>query len=269
MGPDKIRLGALGIISPDMKVDRHTWLIAILFVTGCTTFTANQLEKRYGRSEAHNGMVATVPAGDVDYWRDVKPVMEQRCIVCHACYDAPCQLKMSSIEGIERGATAAKVYNQSRPKKIPTTRLFEDAQTVSEWRDKGFHPVLSEFRDSRDANREAGVMYRLLKLKEAHPLPENRVLSKDFDLSLDRKEFCAKPETIDKYERKNPLWGMPYGLPGLDDERPGDTAAMARTGCDFYASRTAASGIHRRDSDLGGVPERRFFEGTASGSLRL
>ena len=189
-----------------------------LFVTGCTAFTANQLEQRYGKSEPRDRVVTSVPAGNVDYWSDVKPVIEQRCIVCHACYDAPCQLKMSSIEGIERGATPAKVYDQSRPKKITTTRLFEDGQTVAEWRDKGFHPVLNEFDDSPAANRETGIMHRLLKLKEAHPLPEGKILPKDFDLSLDRKEFCAKPETVDKYERENPLWGMPYGLPGLDNK---------------------------------------------------
>jgi len=201
-----------------MNFDKRTWIVATLFVTGCTAYTANQLGQRYGKSEPRDRVVTTVPAGNVDYWSAVKPVVEQRCVVCHACYDAPCQLKMSSIEGIERGATSAKVYLQSRLKIAPTTRLFEDAQTVAEWRDKGFHPVLNEFGDSPEANREAGVMYRLLKLKEAHPLPESKILSKDFDLSLDRKEFCAKPETIDKYVRKNPLWGMPYALPGLDDK---------------------------------------------------
>ena len=48
-------------------------------------------------------------------WReDVQPVLEQRCIVCHGCFDAPCQLKLTSYEGLERGANPAKVYNGSR-----------------------------------------------------------------------------------------------------------------------------------------------------------
>ena len=85
---------------------------------------------------------------DVDYWTDVKPVIEQRCVVCHACYDADCQLKMSSIEGIERGASPAIVYNKSRLKMGELTRLFEDAQSVPEWRTMGFHPVLNEHGDS-------------------------------------------------------------------------------------------------------------------------
>lgn len=199
-----------------MNINRRTLIVATLFVTGCAALTTNQLEQRYGRAEPRDRVVTTVPVGNVDYWSDVKPVLEKRCIVCHACYDAPCQLKMSSVEGIERGATPDRVYLQSRLRAAPTTRLFEDAQTVAEWRDKGFHPVLNEFDGSPEANREAGVMYRLLKLKESHPLPETKILPKDFDLSLNRKEFCATPETVEKYERKNPLGGMPYALPGLD-----------------------------------------------------
>ena len=139
-----------------MNINKKTWIVATLFVSGCTAFTANQLEQRYGESKPRDRVVASVPDDQVDYWADVKPVMEQRCVVCHACYDAPCQLKMSSIEGIERGATPAKVYNQSRRKKIPTTRLFEDAQSVAEWRDKGFHPVLNEFEDSPERTAKPG-----------------------------------------------------------------------------------------------------------------
>ncbi|MFQ5644556.1 MAG: hypothetical protein ACE5FQ_12795 [Thiogranum sp.] len=35
----------------------------------------------------------------------VRPVLERRCVVCHGCYDAPCQLKLSSNEGLRRGAS--------------------------------------------------------------------------------------------------------------------------------------------------------------------
>ena len=45
-------------------------------------------------------------------WReDVQPVLEKRCVVCHGCYDAPCQLKLTSYEGIMRGPNPRKVYD--------------------------------------------------------------------------------------------------------------------------------------------------------------
>ena len=50
-------------------------------------------------------------ASPVRWEQDVKPVVEGRCVVCHACYDAPCQLKLSSWEGLARGANPEKVYD--------------------------------------------------------------------------------------------------------------------------------------------------------------
>ena len=44
-------------------------------------------------------------ASSVDYLDDVSPILERRCVVCHSCYNAACQLKLSSIEGIERGGS--------------------------------------------------------------------------------------------------------------------------------------------------------------------
>ena len=90
------------------------WIAAILIVGGCAAYGESKLEQRYGTAAPRERVVDTVADENVDYWSDVKPVIEQRCVVCHACYDAPCQLKMSSIEGIERGATPEIVYNQSR-----------------------------------------------------------------------------------------------------------------------------------------------------------
>jgi hypothetical protein len=48
---------------------------------------------------------------------------------------------MSSIEAIGRGASKTRVYNAARIRAAPTTRLFEDAQTVAVWRGMNFHPV--------------------------------------------------------------------------------------------------------------------------------
>jgi len=200
---------------------RLLWLLALLSIAGCAALSLNELEERYGTSDPRNREVAQIGAAQVDYWHDVAPVIEKRCVACHACYDAPCQLKLSSIEGIERGGTPAVVYQQSRLQMAPTTRLFQDAQSVSEWRGKGFHPVLNEFDDTPEANREAGVMYRLLTLKGAHPQMGTRLLPEEFTLTLDRKEFCAKPETLDEYERTHPDWGMPYALPGLENDELG------------------------------------------------
>lgn len=197
------------------QAPRKYWLAAIVFVSGCAAIGTAKFEQEYGKAEPRERAVEILPPNTIDYWTQVKPVLDQRCVVCHACYDAPCQLNMSSIEGIERGASEDKVYKSIRLTAAPLTRLFEDAQSVAQWRAKAFHPVLNEHEDTREANREAGVMYRSLQLKKQNPLPNVRRLSDRFDLSLNRKQACAKSETFDKLAKKHPFRGMPYALPGL------------------------------------------------------
>jgi len=197
---------------------RHLKLLAIsLLLAACAPVIEQTFEKRYGAAEPRQRAVAQLAPGDVDYWSDVKPVLENRCVVCHACYDAPCQLKLSSIEGIERGASPAVVYQQSRLNRAQPTRLFEDAQTVEEWRKLGFHPVLNEYDDDAVANQHANVIWRMLQLKDAHPLPDSKLLPDSFDLTLNRSNACPTPATFDKFAKASPQAGMPYGLPALNE----------------------------------------------------
>jgi len=200
-----------------MAVSKKYWLIIVLLLSGCTAIGTMQFEKHYGKPQVKERAVDVLPAGAIDYWSQVKPVLEQRCVVCHGCYDASCQLKISSIEGIDRGATKALVYG-TRLKAASPTRLFEDAHSTSEWREKGFYSVLNERADTIEANREASVMYRMLTLKEKNPLPDAKQLPSSFDLSLSRKQSCSKDDTFSKFARKHPLWGMPYALPGLPED---------------------------------------------------
>lgn len=221
-----------------MKLQRIQWLSVIVLVSFCTAaFGAAKHDELYGKAAPREREVATLPANTIDYWSQVKPIVETRCVVCHGCFDAPCQLKMSSIEGIERGASQAEVYDESRKHEAPLTRLFEDAQTVTEWRAKGFTPVLNEHDDTSKANREAGVMYRMLQLKQQNPLPAGNQLPKDFDLKLDRKQVCTAPEKFDSFAKKHPLWGMPYALPGLASEEQDILTRWIEQGA-HYTQRT-------------------------------
>lgn len=148
------------------------------------------------------------------FLNEVKPILDNRCVVCHACYDAPCQLKMTSVEGIDRGATKTQVYQGTRLTAAAPTRLYEDAQFTQEWRDVGFHPVLNERDQTAQANLDAGVMARLLMQKDRHPLPQQDQLE-GFDFSIDREQTCPTIDEFDHYEQTNPNWGMPFGMPNL------------------------------------------------------
>ncbi|WP_313430408.1 hypothetical protein, partial [Pseudomonas sp.] len=40
----------------------------------------------------------------ISYTRDIQPIFTEKCVACHACNDAACQLKLESPEGAVRGA---------------------------------------------------------------------------------------------------------------------------------------------------------------------
>jgi len=48
-------------------------------------------------------VVFQIPTRHVDYMKEVKPLLDKRCAVCHSCYNSPCQLKLDSFEGADRG----------------------------------------------------------------------------------------------------------------------------------------------------------------------
>ncbi len=156
-------------------------------------------------------------ASPISFNETVRPVLEQRCVVCHGCFDAPCQLKLTSYEGLDRGANPLKVYDGSRIRAAAPTRLFVDAQSTAEWRGKGFHPVLNEGPDDPESNLEGSVMYRMLRLKQLHPQPRVGMLPDDVDVALDRAQVCTTNEKFPEFARKYPLWGMPYGMPNLSE----------------------------------------------------
>lgn len=196
-------------------------LFAILTLVGCSVWGQIKLDDAYGRA-SHNNRVRHISSQTrsephpVDFWQDVKPVLDTRCVVCHSCYDAPCQLDLSAHEGIERGANKEVVYAPARLTAIKPTRLFVDAHSVKAWRGLGFFPVLNERHQSETANIKASLMANILLLKQQNPLPPVNPLPPSFDFSLDRDEQqCPTIETFDQFAKNKPLWGMPYGLPNL------------------------------------------------------
>lgn len=205
----------------------HTLLMLGLAISlGCVSISGAQWDKRYGtavpRELPANAETATASpkaaAPAYTYYQHTKPILEQRCVVCHGCYDAPCQLKLESYEGLLRGANPTRVYDGTRLLGASLTRLFEDAQSTAEWRRKGFHPVINERENSPAANINAGVMAQLLLLKADNPLPDAALLPAELSLDINSPQACASIETLQSYEHKNPLAGMPYGLPGLSEQ---------------------------------------------------
>ncbi len=202
-------------------------LLAVL-IAGCATLVGTlELDKHFGPPNPNTfdnppPAVASAP----DYRQDVQPVLDKRCVACHACYDAPCQLNLTNYAGITRGANPMPVYSSARLVADEPTRLGIDAQLPSQWRNLGFFPVLNERQQSPEANREGSVLYRMLALKAAHPGPTSGpIVNSDLDFSLDRNEMCVRAEGFDHYAASHPERGMPFGLPEISQ---GERAVLNR-----------------------------------------
>ncbi|NNE59937.1 MAG: hypothetical protein HKN35_03525, partial [Woeseia sp.] len=149
----------------------------------------------------------------VSFSNDVRPILETRCIACHACYDAPCQLKLTAYDGVQRGGSKVPVYDPERLREAPLTRLFLDAHSEEGWRAKGFHSVVDALGES-----DASILEGMLALKTNNPLPDAPRLPDDLPLDDSSSWQCAANlDEFADFADDYPQRGMPYGLPGLSD----------------------------------------------------
>jgi hypothetical protein len=169
-------------------------LYAAVMLTGCA-------------SKALPPVRIPVPSRTIDYLAEVKPLLDKRCTVCHSCYNSPCQLKLDSFEGADRGASKEAVYNGSRLRSMDPTRLFIDAQSTAEWREKKFFSVT----ESTAANGlNDSIMLQLLSHKMNNPKSTG-----EYNPETDELTCAENGEKLGGYLKKHPNRGMPYGFPPL------------------------------------------------------
>ena len=146
------------------------------------------------------------PVRQLDYLSDVEPVLVKRCVVCHSCYNSPCQLKLSSWEGLDRGASKEQIYNAGRLKTMDPSRLLVDAHSTAEWREKGFFGVSpAEGEDYTDS-----LLFMLLDHKRISPDVSGQYFSESSDLT------CAENKNeLNTFLKKHPNRGMPFGFTPL------------------------------------------------------
>ena len=147
-------------------------------------------------------------ARPVSYLDDVKPVLDRRCVVCHSCYNAGCQLKLSSYEGVDRGGSKSAVYSSSRLKPQDPSRLFVDADSTSAWRKRGFHSVIENHAESPANN---AILLQMLAAKKRRPQSVGEYRAEATNLTC-----AADPKEAGSFLAAFPERGMPFGFPAID-----------------------------------------------------
>ncbi len=155
-------------------------------------------------------------ARDDYFFQKVKPLLDARCVTCHACYTSPCQLNLADFEGIRRGATKIKLYEGSRLEEIDPTRLGIDAHDYLAWNKKGFFPVAQ--------GGESSLVMNLVKQRQLNQGPVKEKANLSTECPKDSSEMV---DFLKDHAEK----GMPYGLPSMTD---GESAILSRWLNDGY-----------------------------------
>ncbi|ATH07711.1 hypothetical protein BIY24_07060 [Halobacteriovorax marinus] len=191
-----------------------TILSTLLLLASCSLSNKEQFVVT-NNEVIHADTMATLPEAHIDYQKKVRPILDNRCVVCHGCYDAPCQLKLTSIDGIQRGANPQRVYDGSRILSMKPSRLNIDAKSTQAWRKKGFHPVVSDDPTDPHANLDNSLIYKFLQLKEMFPQPRAGLISSQIDTSLNREQYCVQVDEFEDFVEDHSYMGMPFALPNL------------------------------------------------------
>jgi hypothetical protein len=139
----------------------------------------------------------------------IQTIFDGRCIACHSCYNAPCQLNLQSHSGVARGATKLNVYDGSRPTSVAPSRLDIDGHSVPDWRAKGFFDVVAGTEPART------LLMQLVSLRARHPTLQPKK-------PVAESNFCpADSGNAELVSQRAPEIGMPYGLPPLSPAEMG------------------------------------------------
>ena len=164
------------------------------------------------REQAPANAVHHIPG----YTDDIQPIFNKRCIACHGCLGSPCNLKLTSFRGLDRGGFGQNPYS-SHLESYARTDL-NVVQTTEEWRARGFYPVLSR-NGSKAENVSRSMLIQMVDAGAKHNTPG---FSRKALMPLYAKRYehqCpATPDVLAARIEKNPAIGMPFGLPSLTEK---------------------------------------------------
>jgi len=148
----------------------------------------------------------------VSFIKEIQPIIETKCLSCHSCFDAPCQLKLENAEGLERGASHQQVYSNIRTKAMKPTRLGIDELTVEGWRERGFYSVLQAKKEQTQS-----LLKNMIMLGKQFPPRPGSKLPDSIKTGFSRDNQCISEDEFPDYAHDHPLEGMPLGTSGLTD----------------------------------------------------
>ena len=174
-------------------------------------------EPAQGLAQTSDTQRASTNAAVPNYAADIQPIFNGRCIACHGCLGSPCNLKLTSFRGVERGGFGENPYSSHVD---GTQRTGMDVvRTTQEWRNRGFYPVLSRGK-AEPENLSRSMLYQMVEAGAAHNRPG---FSRKTLMPIYAKRYAhqcpVSPDALRKHLKLHPAAGMPFGLPGLGEDQ--------------------------------------------------
>ncbi|MFO1109303.1 MAG: fatty acid cis/trans isomerase [Bradyrhizobium sp.] len=147
----------------------------------------------------------------VSFARQVQPILDSKCVSCHSCYDSPGQLDLRNAKGVERGAIKMDPYQLLRTTPIEPTLLWDNPNTIEDWRKIGFFSVTDGGNKS--------ILAKMLQLGKANPVEPRAKFPAEIEIdAIARKNVLPTASELNDYARKHPKEGMPFATAGLTDQ---------------------------------------------------
>jgi hypothetical protein len=155
----------------------------------------------------------TAAAGAVsDYAGAIQPIFNRRCIACHGCLGSPCNVKLDSFRGADRGGFRLNAYSDHFGN-YPRTDM-QAADSTHAWRQRGFYPILA--RDGTAQKKlDDSLLYQMVAAGMDHRPGFSRAALDGLRPERYRAQCAATPADLSKQLKQHPAVGMPFGLPAI------------------------------------------------------
>ncbi|MGB5834104.1 MAG: fatty acid cis/trans isomerase, partial [Thiohalocapsa sp.] len=141
------------------------------------------------------------------------PIFDRRCIACHGCLASPCNVKLDSFRGAERGGYGQNPYS-THIGDDPRTDM-DAAHSTTAWRKRGFFPILAD-SGSAQRNLDDSLLFALVDAGMQHNVPDFPRAALDGLRPQRHVATCpSTPEALAIELEKHPALGMPFGLPAV------------------------------------------------------
>ena len=192
--------------------------LVLLLASGFSAFSAESSLGDPAAVQTLSNDGAAAPGSELvpDYVSDVQPILTRRCIACHGCLGSPCNVKLDSFRGLERGGFGLNAYS-SHVRSYPRTDM-DAAHSVAEWRKKGFYPIVS--REGESASKlDDSLLYLMAAAGMNHNGPGFSREALDGLRPERYKSTCPSTATsLKALLKQQPAVGMPFGLPALSND---------------------------------------------------